>query len=356
MSKIRLAVIGCGNVAQLHMRAWTCCSEDVEIVALVDRVREKAEATRAAFKLTEARVLTEWRELLAAPAGFDAVDICTYSDLHDELIAAFMDAGKHIATEKPTGYSLENCRWLRYCIDQHPDLKVQVAYSLRYYPVNIEVKRLIAEGAIGIPLHAEVTHTHPHDLKGHDRHWVEERANWGIERCSDSGGRYIASSEMTHTTHPYDLMRYILSDEPFDLFSLWHKGGAVAMIRFVKGALGVVFSATTSTRGIPHVTPVLVQGTEGTIYTSWDHFNNPKEPELKAFLVSNGERRVITAERDSSHGDRTRVKNFIAALKTNEPLICDLADSLRTSELLHALMEAQSIEMRVPIHRRTQTG
>jgi len=37
-------------------------------------------------------------------------------------------------------------------------------------------------------------------------------------------------------------------------------------------------------------------------------------------------------------------------------MICDLEDGIRTSELLHALWDSQSHEVRVPIHRRTQTG
>jgi predicted dehydrogenase len=214
----------------------------------------------------------------------------------------------------------------------------------------------IADGAIGEVLHAEITHMHPHDMKGRARPWVEVRADWGIERSTDSGGRYIASSEMTHSTHAFDLSRYILGDEPFDLFSFAHRSAAVALIRFVRGALVKVTSGSSSTRGIPHVTPVLVQGTEGTIYTSWNHFENEKNPELKGYLVSNGKRTVITAEKDTSHADLTRVRNFIDALRRDEPLICDLADGLRTSELLHALWDSQSHEIRVPMHRRTQTG
>ena len=355
MSRIRIAMIGCGRVAQQHVRAWKLYPREVEIVALCDRVRAKAEETRKVNKLPGARVLTDWRELVDDPS-VDAVDVCTYSDLHDDILAAFMPAGKHVATEKPVGYTLENCRRLRYFIKHNPKVKVQVAYSLRYYPVNIEVKRLVAEGAVGKVLHAEVTHMHPHEFKARETDWVADRAAWGIETSTDSGGRYVASGEMIHTTHAFDLIRYILSDEPFDVFSLSHTAGAYAMIRFVKGALGLVTSGSSATQGIPNVAPVLVQGTEGTIYTSWNHFDNPKDPVLTAYLVSRGKRRVIRRPQDSGHGDRTRVRNFIDALTKNAPLICDLEDGIRTSELLHALWDSQSHEIRVPMHRRTQTG
>ncbi|HUW58095.1 MAG TPA: Gfo/Idh/MocA family oxidoreductase [Planctomycetota bacterium] len=355
MSRIRIAVVGCGKVAQGHLRAWTWFPKEVEIVALVDRVREKAEAYRERFGLHDARVLTDYHELLD-DESVEAIDLCTYSDLHDDQIADFMEHGKHIMTEKPVGYSLENCRKMRWYARQYPQLKVGVAYSLRYYPINIEVKRLLAEGAIGQVLHVEITHVHPHDLKGHHRNDMAARAHYGIERATDSGGRYIASSEMNHTTHPYDLTRYLLGDEPLDVFAFRHLGGTFALIRFVKGALAQVNAGAASSRGIPHVTPVLVQGTEGTLYTSWDHFHEKKKPVLKAYLVSNGKRRVITAKGHTGHGDHQRSRNFIDALRKDAPLICDMTDAVATSELLHAVWESAALEIRVPIHRRTQTG
>ena len=141
MKKIRMAVVGCGRVAQAHVRAWGWFPKEVEIVALVDRLREKAERTRQSFDLHDARVLTDYRELLG-DESVQAVDLCTYSDQHDEQICDLLEAGKHIMTEKPVGYSLENCRKMRWYARQFPHLKVGVAYSLRYYPINSEVKRL----------------------------------------------------------------------------------------------------------------------------------------------------------------------------------------------------------------------
>jgi len=355
MSKLRIAVVGCGRVAQGHVRAWTRFPREVEIVALVDRVREKAETTRETFKLHDARALTDYRELLDDDT-VEAIDLCTYSDLHDDLIAACLEAGKHIMTEKPVGYSLENCRKMRWYARQYPQLKVGVAYSLRYYPVNMKVKKLLAEGAVGQVLLVDVTHVHPHDLKGHTRHWVEAHARTGIERATDSGGRYIASSEMNHVTHPYDLTRYILDDEPYDVFAVRHRGAAYAMIRFVHGAFARVNPGPASTRGIPHVTPLFVQGTEGTLYTSWDHFNRPKNPVLKGYLVRDGKRSVITAEGHTGHADVQRTRNFIDAVRKDAPLICDMTDAVATSELLHAVWESAAHEIRVPIHRQTQTG
>jgi len=59
---------------------------------------------------------------------------------------------------------------------------------------------------------------------------------------------------------------------------------------------------------------------------------------------------------DTSHGDATRTRNFLNAIERGEPLICSLEDGIRTSELLHAIWDSHSLEIRVPVHRVGKSG
>jgi len=145
---MNVAIVGCGKVSRGHIKAWQD-RDDAQIVLLVDVSRENAEQTREMTGLDESIPIAEdYREALARD-GVDIVDICTPSHRHAKEIADALQAGKHIVTEKPTGYNLEECRFLRYWRGLCPEPKVAVAYSLRYYPVNMEVKRLLDEGALG---------------------------------------------------------------------------------------------------------------------------------------------------------------------------------------------------------------
>ena len=121
MAKVRVAVVGCGNVSSGHIRAWRGEEDRAEIVALVDVVEEFAEARRTEFKLDGADVRADYAAVLARD-DVDVVDVCTPSHLHAEQIEAAMAAGKHIVTEKPTGYNPEECRRLRWCARHHPDI------------------------------------------------------------------------------------------------------------------------------------------------------------------------------------------------------------------------------------------
>ena len=104
----------------------------------------------------------------------------------------------------------------------------------------------------------------------------------------------------------------------------------------------------------------MIQGTEGTIYTEKIIRKRGDEPDHVAYLMNakeDGQKiEKITADQDSSHGDTSRAGNFIGALRGKCELICDLEDSVRTSELLHALWSSYSHGIRVPIQRLEAVG
>ncbi|MBM4050097.1 MAG: Gfo/Idh/MocA family oxidoreductase [Planctomycetes bacterium] len=353
MSKIRIAVVGCGNVSGGHIRAWRDEAGRAEIVALVDVAQEFAEKRKAEFGLEASAIHTDIQQALSR-GDVDVVDICTPSHLHAEQIAAALEAGKHVITEKPTGYTLEECRRLRWHAARRPDLKVAVAYSLRYYPLNIHVRELIQQGDIGRILFAEAAHNHPHDYSP-SAHAGEHSRRTGI---ADKGGRYIPGSEMAGPTHVFDLMRYLFG-EVRDVFAFRESCGTFALMRFHSGALGKATAATASNKGIatPHV--LCIQGTDGTIFTQNEHQYSDKGllRGYSGYIVTDGKPKPIeVAGRDTSHGDATRTRNFLNAIERGEPLICSLEDGIRTSELLHALWDSHNLEIRVPVHQAGKSG
>jgi hypothetical protein len=59
---------------------------------------------------------------------------------------------------------------------------------------------------------------------------------------------------------------------------------------------------------------------------------------------------------DTGHGDATRTVSFLDAVQKDVPLIAPLEDSVRTSELLHAIWESYHMEIRVLVHAAGKTG
>ncbi len=103
MSKIRIGLVGYGNAAQFHMRAWrTLGPEQCEIAAVCGRSQERAAAFASQYNIP--RAFETMAEMLAA-LDVDAVDLAVPNHMHAPLIIEAARAGKHIICEKHlTGY------------------------------------------------------------------------------------------------------------------------------------------------------------------------------------------------------------------------------------------------------------
>src|SRR6476619_5550486 len=102
MPKVRVGLVGCGFVAELHMYAYKrVYGVEAEVSAVAAR---GAHVVDFAKKHRIARTYRDFRELSADPK-LDVIDICTPPMLHASMIVEAMQAGKHVICEKPfAGY------------------------------------------------------------------------------------------------------------------------------------------------------------------------------------------------------------------------------------------------------------
>jgi predicted dehydrogenase len=102
MAKIRVGLVGCGFVAELHMHAYRrVYGVDVEVKAVAARGEHVADFARRHNIPVARRSLGE----LVADRELDVIDICTPPNLHASMIVEAMQAGKHVICEKPfAGY------------------------------------------------------------------------------------------------------------------------------------------------------------------------------------------------------------------------------------------------------------
>lgn len=103
-----IGLIGCGGISEYHLRAYRALG--LRVVALCDRHRERAEARQAAF-FPRAGVVTDWRELLRSD-DLEVVDVATHPSGRVEIIAAALEAGKHVLSQKPFVLDLRDGRRL----------------------------------------------------------------------------------------------------------------------------------------------------------------------------------------------------------------------------------------------------
>lgn len=102
MAKVKVGLVGCGFVSELHMYAYRrVYGVDAAVTAVAARGDHVVEFARKHGIATTYRSFED----LLADRDIDVVDICTPPMLHAAMIVAAVRAGKHVICEKPfAGY------------------------------------------------------------------------------------------------------------------------------------------------------------------------------------------------------------------------------------------------------------
>lgn len=112
MGKLRIAIVGCGGIAnQKHMPSIKANADKAEMVAFCDLIPERAEKAAKEYGVEGAKVYTDYKEMLADTSiEFDVVHVCTPNVAHCPITVAAFEAGKHVMCEKPMAHNTEDAR------------------------------------------------------------------------------------------------------------------------------------------------------------------------------------------------------------------------------------------------------
>ncbi|HEU4760538.1 MAG TPA: Gfo/Idh/MocA family oxidoreductase [Dehalococcoidia bacterium] len=151
MTKLRVAFIGAGRIADLHALGYRD-NPDAELYAVCDADAEVA--ARRAAEWGAAKHCSNDRQLLADP-DVDAVEILTPHHLHAEMAVAALAAGKHVSLQKPMARTLAEADEIAAAA-RASDRVFRVFENYRYYPPYVRAKELLEAGEIGEPVSLRV--------------------------------------------------------------------------------------------------------------------------------------------------------------------------------------------------------
>lgn len=135
MSSLRAAVIGVGYLGRFHAQKYAAL-EGVELVAVVDASRERAEEVAAEVG---AAASTDYREILDQ---VDLVSIVVPTQHHFEVARACLEAGCHILLEKPITQTVEEADAL-IALAAERDLIFQVGHLERFNPAVMALQGVL---------------------------------------------------------------------------------------------------------------------------------------------------------------------------------------------------------------------
>lgn len=106
MRRVKVGIIGCGNISSIYMKNCTQIFKNLELVACADMIPERAQAKAEEFGIPRACSV---QELLADPE-IEIVINLTIPKAHGEVCQSALQAGKNVYVEKPLSISREDGR------------------------------------------------------------------------------------------------------------------------------------------------------------------------------------------------------------------------------------------------------
>ena len=143
MSEVGMAVVGCGQIAEAHLKAIEACV-GARLVFCVDVDFERAES--AAKRYGGAGFSSELGVALADPS-VDAVVLCLPHNLHVSFTQETLRAGKHVLVEKPMALDEPEARRMVAAAEE-ADRNLMVGQSTRFLASHQEAKRLLDAGRL----------------------------------------------------------------------------------------------------------------------------------------------------------------------------------------------------------------
>lgn len=129
MQKVRVLVVGCGNMGSSHARAYRSL-DGFEIAGLCSRSDDKAKL--AAQLGGGMPVFDDFEQALAATRP-DAVSVNTWPDTHAAIVEQSLRAGAHVFVEKPLATTVAEAERL-VALAAERRRQLMVGYILRVHP------------------------------------------------------------------------------------------------------------------------------------------------------------------------------------------------------------------------------
>lgn len=142
--KIRVGMIGAGQIANSHMKRYQDIPE-AEIVAVSDLFPEKMKKAQETYGIPDSH--DDFRDLLARD-DIDSVDVCVHNNKHAPITIAALEAGKHVYCEKPMAGTYRDAANM-FAAAQKNGKKLNIQMNTVFSPESRAAKRLIDDGNLG---------------------------------------------------------------------------------------------------------------------------------------------------------------------------------------------------------------
>lgn len=171
--KLRIGIVGAGNIVCTRHLPALKANPDVQIVAVSNSTYESSEKF-CSENMPEATPIKDWAELVALP-DIDVVWIGTPPYMHSAVTISALEAGKHVFCQARMSMDLAEAEEMLAASKRYPELVTMLCpppFGLRG---DLMVKKILAENYIGRPHHVRLqSFTSNYLDPGAPAHWRQK--------------------------------------------------------------------------------------------------------------------------------------------------------------------------------------
>jgi predicted dehydrogenase len=296
--RLRYAMVGGGRdafIGAVHRAAMALDGQYELVAGALSSTPEKSRQSGRDLGLADDRNHGTWQELLADERArspgerADVVVVVTPNHLHHDVARAFVEAGFHVACDKPLVHTTAQAEELAALVAARGTL-FAVTYNYTGYPMVREARELVRAGAIGA-VRKVVVEYHQGWLAGALESSTNKQSAWRMDPAR--GGPAGAMADIG--SHAENLVATVTGLEIESLCADLTAFGpgrqldddAGLLLRFAGGARGVM-SASQVAAGSENDLRLRVIGEQGML--DW----RQEEPNVLVHAPVDGPRRTLT--------------------------------------------------------------
>ncbi len=353
MERLKIGVIGVGGIAEVaHLPGYEAAGAEIRGLATSrpDEVRSLAERYGARYVDTDYRALLQRDDI-------DAVSVCVPTAMHEDVVVAALEAGKHVLCEKPPGIAAGQAERMHEAALQR-DRLLCYALSARFGPAAKKARVLTEAGRLGKVYAARAGWLR---RRGNPAGWFTQRAFAGGGALIDmgvhgldlawwlmgnptpvaaSGATYRAFGNYTsdHAATPDPVMRRHLERQAKQAFDVEDSG--FAFVRFEGGA-HLMLEASWALNARGEARYVTLYGTEAGMHltpTTAEFFG-----EIEGTLLD-GHLQVPEVS-----GYFAQMGNFVRAVRGEEPPVAPSDHGVTLMKMIDAIYTSAASGVEAPI-------
>lgn len=234
---LRLGVV---SFAHSHVNAYVEVIRDFPDAEVVTGWDDDAERGRKQCDKYGLEFEPELDSLLAR-RDLDAVFVTSPTNRHAGHVVAAARAGKHVLLQKPMALTLADCDAIIATV-RETGVKFSMCYQMRADSVNVKIKALLEEGAVGNVAIVRRRHAIPALLNPD----FAQPGNWHIDPEQNMG---MWMDDASHAADWFLWMlgmpRSVIAEIDNVVTHIAPDDNGVAVFRFSKGEMGVLLNSST---------------------------------------------------------------------------------------------------------------